>query len=173
MNEPEIVDIYDENKCKTGKTLIRHKEFLKDGEYILACQAIILNSKRQILVSQRSEFKEKFPLMWECNGGAVLTGETSLDGVVREIQEELGISLKKEDGIYIKTAQNNFRFKDIYLFVKDIEIKDIKFTDKEAIAAKWISIEEFAKMLKNGEFVPTLEFDEEDYKKCLEMYFVI
>ena len=169
MNEPEIVDIYDENKCKTGKTLIRHKEFLKDGEYILACQAIILNSKREILISKRSEFKEKFPLMWECNGGAVLNGETSIDGVVREIQEELGITLNKEDGIYIKTAKSNYRFKDIYLFVKDIEIKDIKFTDKEAIAAKWVSIDEFVEMLKNGKFVPTLEFDEDDYKKCLEL----
>ncbi len=169
MNEPEVVDIYDENKLKTGRTLVRHKEFLRPGEYIVACQAIIINSKRQILISQRSEFKEKFPLMWECNGGAVLAGETSLDGVVREIQEELGISLNKEDGIYIKTAQNNYRFKDIYLFVKDIEIKDIKFTDKEAIAAKWVSIDEFIEMLRNKEFVPTLEFDEEDYKKCLEL----
>ena len=169
MNEPEVVDIYDENKCKTGRTLIRHKEFLKPGEYILASQAIILNSKREILISKRSEFKEKFPLMWECNGGAVLNGETSIDGVVREIQEELGITLNKEDGIYIKTAKSNYRFKDIYLFVKDIEIKDIKFTDKEAIAAKWVSIDEFVEMLKNGKFVPTLEFDEDDYKKCLEL----
>ena len=169
MNEPEVVDIYDENKCKTGRTLIRHKEFLKPGEYIVACQAIILNSKREILISKRSEFKEKFLFMWECNGGAVLAGETSLDGVVREIKEELGIILDKEDGIYIKTAQNNYRFKDIYLFVKDIEIEDIKFTDKEAIEAKWIDIDEFIKMLENGKFVPTLEFDENDYKKCLEL----
>ena len=169
MNELEIVDIYDENKCRTGKTLVRRKEFLKPGEYILASQAIILNSKKQILISKRSEFKDKFPLMWECNGGAVLTGETSLDGVVREIQEELGIHLNKEDGIYIKTAKSNYRFKDIYLFVKDIEIKDIKFTDKEAIESKWVSIDEFIEMLKNDEFVPTLEFDEEDYKKCLEL----
>ena len=169
MNEPEVVDIYDENKCKTGRTLIRHKEFLKPGEYIVACQAIILNSKREILISKRSEFKEKFPFMWECNGGAVLAGETSLDGVVREIKEELGIILDKEDGIYIKTAQNNYRFKDIYLFVKDIELEDIKFTDKEAIEAKWIDIDEFIKMLENGKFVPTLEFDENDYKKCLEL----
>ena len=169
MNELEIVDIYDENKCRTGKTLVRRKEFLKPGEYILASQAIILNSKKQILISKRSEFKDKFPLMWECNGGAVLTGETSLDGVVREIQEELGITLNKEDGIYIKTAKSNYRFKDIYLFVKDIEIKDIKFTDKEAIESKWVSIDEFIEMLKNDEFVPTLEFDEEDYKKCLEL----
>ena len=169
MNELEIVDIYDENKCKTGRTLVRSKDFLKPGEYILASQAIILNSKREILISKRSEFKDKFPLMWECNGGAVLTGETSLDGVVREIQEELGITLNKEDGIYLKTSKNSFRFKDVYLFVKDIEIENIKFTDEESIAAKWVNIKEFMNMFNNGEFVPTLEFDEEDYKKCLEL----
>ncbi len=169
MNDLEIVDIYDENKCKTGKTLIRRKDFLKPGEYILASQAIILNSKREILISLRSKFKDKFPLMWECNGGAVLTGETALDGVVREIQEELGITFKKEDAIYLKTNNNGYRFKEVFLFVKDIDIKDIKFTDEESIDAKWVSIEEFMEMFRNGKIVENVNFDENDYKKCLDL----
>ncbi len=71
MNREEIIDIYDENKNKTGKTKIRHKDILEKGEYIIGVQAIIINSKKQILISQRSSLKEILPLKWECNGGAL------------------------------------------------------------------------------------------------------
>lgn len=33
------------------------------------------------------------PLMWECVGGSVLRGESSVDGAVREVKEEVGIDL--------------------------------------------------------------------------------
>lgn len=58
LNKQEIVDIYDENKHKTGKTKIRHKDPISIGEYIIGVQAIIINSKKQILISQRSELKK-------------------------------------------------------------------------------------------------------------------
>ena len=35
MDNYDIVDIYDENKQKTGKTKIRHKDILENGEYII------------------------------------------------------------------------------------------------------------------------------------------
>ena len=73
MQQQEIVDIYNANK--TGKTKIRHKDVLEAGEYIIGIQAIIINSNKQILISQRSQTKEKLPLKWECNGGALLSGE--------------------------------------------------------------------------------------------------
>ena len=81
---------------------------------------VILNSQKQILISQRSELKEKAPLKWECNGGALLSSEDAVDGIVREIYEELGIKLDKDKAIYLKTAKNAHRFKEIYLFEKDV-----------------------------------------------------
>ena len=110
----ELVDIYDENKNKTGKIKTRHKDVLEIGEYIIGVQAIIINSNKQILISQRSPLKEKAPLKWECNGGALLSGENVIEGLVREINEELGINLQKEKAIFLKTAKDNQRFKEIY-----------------------------------------------------------
>lgn len=169
MNSQEKVDIYDENKNKTGKVKIRHKDTLEPGEFIIGVQAIILNSQKQMLISQRSELKEKAPLKWECNGGALLAGEDVVDGIVREIYEELGIKLDKDKAIYLKTARNAHRFKEIYLFEKDILIDEIKFADGEAIATKWVNIEEFIRMFNSGEIVDNVDFCEEDYKKCLTL----
>lgn len=169
MNSQEKIDIYDENKNKTGKVKIRYKDTLEPGEFIIGVQAVILNSQKQILISQRSELKEKAPLKWECNGGALLSGEDAVDGIVREIYEELGIKLDKDKAIYLKTAKNAHRFKEIYLFEKDVSINDIKFADGEVIAAKWVNIEEFIRMFNSGEIVDNVDFCEEDYKKCLAL----
>ena len=167
MDNMDIVDIYDENKNKTGKTIIRHKETLEEGEFIVGVQAIIINSNKQILISQRSEFKDKLPLKWECNGGALLSGEDVIDGLIREIYEELGIKLQRDKAIFLKTAKNNHRFKEIYLFEYDIEIKNLKYTDGEVINAKWVDINEFMNMFNNGEIVYNVDFNEKDYEECL------
>ena len=167
----EIWDIYDTDRNKTGKTAIRGVDKLKEGEYHIIVNAIIMNSKNEILISQRAEFKE-FPLMWECNGGSILKGETSLEGVLREVKEELGLEFKAEDAIYLKEVRRDRLppdFKDLWLFRKDVDLKDVTFPDGEAVAAKWVSIDEFIEMYKNKEIVPTVDFGIEEYNMALEI----
>ena len=54
----------------------------KKGEYHIVVTAIILNMENEILISKRADFK-RYGEMWECNGGSVLAGETSLEGMLR------------------------------------------------------------------------------------------
>lgn len=169
MNKKEKVDIYDENKNKTGKVKIRHKDILEPGEFIIGVQAIIINSKNQILISQRAKNKKVLPLKWECNGGALSSGENILDGLVREIYEELGIYLEKDKAIFLKTAKNDNVFKEIFIFKKDFSIDEINFEDGEAQNAKWVTIEEFVKMFEKEEIVYNVNFDKNDYEKCLQL----
>ena len=167
----EIWDIYDTDRNKTGRTAIRGVDKLKEGEYHIIVNAIIMNSKNEILISQRAEFKE-FPLMWECNGGSILKGETSLEGVLREVKEELGLEFKAEDAIYLKEVRRDRLppdFKDLWLFKKDVDLKDVTFPDGEAVAAKWVSIDEFIEMYENKEIVPTVDFGIEEYNMALEI----
>lgn len=172
MNNLEEVDIYDENKQKTGKIKVRNKDVLEDGEYIIGVQAIIINSNKEILISLRSKSKKKYPLKWECNGGAIKKGEDEITGIIREIYEELGIILKRENAIYLKTIKKENQFKVIYLFNMDIDINNIKFIDNEAIDAKWVNINEFIEMFNKGEIVPNIDFDEKDFNNCINLLFV-
>ena len=100
----EFWDIYDGNKKKTGRTAERGVYEFKDGEYHLVVQAIILNTKNEVLISKRAPFK-KFGGMWECNGGSALKGETSLEGILREVKEELGIKFSKTEAIFLKEVK--------------------------------------------------------------------
>lgn len=163
----ELWDIYNKDKEKTGNVIDRYgNQRLKEGEYHYITQAVIVNSKGDMLISKRSKTKAKFPLMWEFGGGSVKIGENTLDAVVREMKEELGIKLNKEEAIFLKTIRNDKYkyFKDMWMFRKDIKIKDLNFTDNEVIDAKWVTIEEFENMCKNNEMTPIIEFDRNDYK---------
>ena len=55
--------------------------------------AIIWNDKGLVLATQRSE-RMKMPLKWEFPGGKVESAETFEECLLREIKEELGISLQ-------------------------------------------------------------------------------
>ena len=167
----ELWDIYDKNKNKTGRTAERDNYQFKEGEYHIVVTGIILNSKNEILITKRAAHK-KFGLMWECNGGSILAGETSLQGVIRELKEELGLEFTPEEAIFLKEIRSDKLppdFKDLWLFRKDIEIKNITFPDKESVDAKWVTIEEFMEMCNKNEIVPTIDFGIEEYKEALKI----
>ena len=168
---PEMWDIYDINRKKTGRLAKRGEYEFKEGEFHIVVQAIIMNSKNELLISKRAENKG-FGLMWEFNGGSVLAGETSLEGIIREVKEELGIEFTKKEAIFFKEILGykiTPNFKDMWLFRKDIDIKDIVFPDRETIEAKWVSIDEFMKMFENKEIVPVIDFGLEEYNEALKV----
>lgn len=167
----ELWDIYDLNKKKTGRTAERGVYEFQKGEYHIVVTAIIMNSKNEILISKRASHK-KHPLMWECNGGSILVGESSLEGILRELKEELGLEFTKKEAIFLKQIRRDKvipDFKDLWLFRKDIDIKDVTFPDGEAIEAKWVTIDKFIEMFNENEIVKTVDFGIEDYNRALEI----
>ncbi len=167
----ELWDIYDINKKKTGRTAERDVYQFKEGEYHIIVTGIIMNSKNEILISKRAEHK-KFGLMWECNGGSVLAGETSLEGIIRELNEELGIKFSKKEAIFLKEIRRDKLppdFKDLWLFRRDIDLKDIVFQDGESVDAKWVTIEELMRMYENKQIAPIINFGINEYNKALSL----
>ncbi len=95
----ELWDIYDKTKRKQAGQ--QKGVYQQEGEYHIVVTGIIINSKNEILISKRAENK-KFGGMWECNGGSILTGETSLEGIIR-VKKELGIRFSKK-AIFLKRS---------------------------------------------------------------------
>ena len=93
----ELVDVYDENKCKTNKIIKRKdKDLLDENEFILAVHCWIINSKKEILITRRSLNKNRGG-MWEDTHGGVQSGETSMQAMRRELKEEIGLDVKEEE----------------------------------------------------------------------------
>ena len=124
-------DLYNAKREKSGITVCRG-EIIPKGLYHLSVSVWIVNQQGQYLLSQRHP-KKQYPLYWECTGGSVLSGETSLQGAIREVKEELGILLTpgSEKLIYQSRRENVQDFYDVWLFHKDIKIEEMRLQETE------------------------------------------
>ena len=86
-------DLYTRNRELTGREQIRG-EAIPEGFYHLVVHVWLKNRHGQYLISKRSADRPTYPLFWECTGGSVLLGETSLHGAAREVKEEVGVDLE-------------------------------------------------------------------------------
>ena len=139
-------DIYNPKLEKTGKSCIRGQYKLKENEYHLVVHIWLLTKEGKILLTQRTETKEKDPLKWECTGGSVLKGEIPIEGAIRELKEEIGIELWKEK-LHLFRQERREHFHDFffayYAVVEEEILHQIHFQDGEVIAKKWVTKEEF------------------------------
>lgn len=135
----ELWDIYDKNRNKTGEKHERGTPLSK-GHYHLVASAWIMNDKGEFLIGKRHEDK-KHPNLWECPGGAVLAGETSLEGVLREVKEEIGIDLEGRDYKLLKSERRDeFNdFFDAWLFTRSFELDETTLQPEEVTDVKWVT----------------------------------
>lgn len=153
----EIIDLYNKNKEKLGKTFVRKQDKLLEDEYYLLEQAWILNSENKILLTRRS-LNKSYGGMWEATAGHVKAGETDLEGMQREVHEELGLNIEKNEFKFIKSLIRKQAILDVWVVRKDINLKDLKLKNDEVTGAKFVSISEFKEMLNNNEIVENLTY---------------
>lgn len=144
----EVRDLYDANKEITGKTFIKGEQVPK-GYYYLIVAIVIENSKGEFLIQKRVPRKGG---EWSITAGHPTTGQTSLEGLITEVEEELGINLQKESPILFKTITHNDQFFDVYYLKKDINIKDITIQKEEVDGVMWATKEEIKKMYEEKMF---------------------
>ena len=154
----EVWDIYDFDRRKTGRT-IRRGELVGPDEYHLVVQVWIRNSRGEWLISRRAPGKSE-PLKWEPTGGSVLAGEESLEGALREVREELGVTLDPDRGTLFCSARReqatwaNPGFLDVWVFQHDCGIGDLRLQAEETCDAMWATASEIRAMIADGRFVP-------------------
>lgn len=172
--DAEIWDLYNENRELLRKDHIRGEQLPIDG-YHLVVHVWIRNSKGEYLISQRSANRPTNPLMWECVDGSVVKGEDSLQGVLREVKEEVGIDLLPEKGQVVLSDIKKIEFGkvvnkivDVWLFDYDGEVDLGNATTDEVAQVAWMNQEQIKELFEHNMFVETLEyfFTEVDKERC-------
>lgn len=150
----ELWDVYDQDRKKIGK-LHERGQRLRAGEYHLVADIWTIDSEGKILLTQRHPNKN-LGLLWECTGGAVIAGETSLKGAMRELKEEIGIQVDEDKLKLISTVRCKECFIDTYLNRQEIDLDAIKLQAEEVIDVKVVTAEELEKMHDHGLIVPSV-----------------
>lgn len=86
-------DLYNEKRELTGETIYKREE-IPEGKYITVVLVFIQNSEGKFLIQKRSKRKNgKFAT----TGGHPKSGEDSIQGIITEVKEEIGLDIKQED----------------------------------------------------------------------------
>lgn len=152
----ELLDIYDENRNLTGRTMKRKEGGSKypEGDFHLVIHVCIFNSKNQMLIQQRQPWKKGFPNMWDVTiGGSAISGETSREAAERETFEEIGYQIDLSDERPFFTINYETGFDDFYLVEREIDIKDLTLQYEEVQSVKWASKDEILQLVKEGKFI--------------------
>jgi isopentenyldiphosphate isomerase len=151
--EGEILDVYDENRIRTGRTHVRGKK-VREGDFIMVVHVWILNGSGEFLIQKRQPWKELFPGMWDCAvAGAAHAGDSSEQAAAREAKEELDLDLDMSSAELIMTDKFSFGFDDIWLVRQELEIDGLTIQAEEVETVRWAGPEEIREMAERGEFI--------------------
>lgn len=168
----ELIDIVDENNNLTGQVEDRWVAYEK-GLWRRTVSCWIMNEKGEILLQKRTADKVRNPNKWAKTGGQVDSGESVEHAIYREVKEELGIEIPKEQinivNIY-KSSDKNKRFAYNFLFIVNYQIDEYKLQKEEVAEVKYVKIEEMELAKKNNDLNYTFcKWDDEKFYKEMEL----
>ncbi|MEN3324570.1 NUDIX domain-containing protein [Mariniflexile soesokkakense] len=163
----EYIDIVDKHGNPTGtsdlKSVIHQKGYFHHTAHVW-----FYNKQGEVLLSQRSAKKTICPLMWDVSvAGHIDAGETPEQGAIREVQEEIGITVLESSlqpiGIFecFQSYENGIidnEFHNTFIAEITVPLSKLKLQEEEVEALKFVTLETFKRLIENiGEdnhFVP-------------------
>lgn len=146
----ELLDTFDAKGNKTGT--IQKGQLTKD--YVLCCSCFVVDSKNRVLVEKRGNTVLDAGKLDLCSGH-VQSGEISIQGMIRELQEELGIqeeesrNIRMLERIPIDFTRVGGKFKcltDIFLLKRNKET--LALQDEEVKGIEYYPIEEVFNLIR-------------------------
>ena len=156
----ELIEIVDENGNFTGQVLDRkeaHDKNLLHNEIAV----FVLNDKNQGLLQKRSANKRFNPNKWALCAGHVEAYESLEDAAIREIKEEIGLDISKEDlHEYLKKEitlrESNSKITYFYYIKTNKKEDEFIIQTDELSEVKWFDIDQVIDMINNKDSSITL-----------------
>ena len=172
----EYIDVLNEDGSFGGGTKTKEQIHI-DGDWHRAVHIWFVNSKNEVLLQRRAKTKVNHPDMWDISvAGHISAGEEPIPSALREIEEEIGITidpseLHKIGELKAESIQNNGTYinkeiNDIFLVRKDIELDQMTKQDSEVDALTYIPISELKKWIQEKN--PELVHHEEEFTLFFE-----
>jgi len=152
----ELIDICDETNKLLGIQKMK-SEAHKNGLWHRSSHVWIYNSSGEILLQLRADNKEMYPNMWDISAaGHVDAGEEPIVAALREMEEEIGLSIKQEDleffkiikvqAVYKEIVNNEFDY--VYFLKFDGDINKLALQKEEVAKIQFLSIDKIKEELQ-------------------------
>lgn len=144
-------DLFDRDRNLTGETIYKGED-VPEGRYVNVVLVYIQNSDGKFLIQKRSERKNG---LFATTGGHPKSGESSIEGIITEVKEEIGLDIKAEDlTLYFGGRSETERvFWDDYYIKMDVKnIHDLELQADEVQSVYWFTADEIIKLNNEGKF---------------------
>ena len=145
-------DVLDRNGKATGRTTLRGRNFLRQGEYHLVVHIWIISDKGDFLIQRRSDDKKLMPGEWAATGGAAISGENSFIAARRELFEELGIKTNSDTLLKLLRIKRKNSLLDVWITTFNQNSDTLQLQKSEVAEVRWVKREELEKMIELGQF---------------------
>lgn len=161
----EYIDLLNEDGKKSGENCLK-SEAHKKGLLHASVHIWIFNAAKEVLIQKRATNKDTFPNLWDVSvAGHISAGEEPITSAIREVEEEIGLALLKNQFHFIGTSKKkvehhsnliDYELHHIYICVNNFNINSLKIQQEEVSEIKKISIEKLIKSINNplNNFVP-------------------
>ena len=148
----ELLDIYDDEGNKTGRVIERgnKEEVLTEHEHIAVAVIFIENSNHEFLIQKTS--KEKGG-EFSSTGGHITHNETPMSTIIREVEEELGITLTKEEIKDLGFIKYDMPLRYLFYVKKDINLESIKIRQEEVDYVEYKRVDEIEKLINTNQML--------------------
>lgn len=148
----EILDLYDDYGTKLNKTIVRG-ENISDGNIMLSI-IFIKNKEGKYLIQKTSKEKGS---CFSTTGGHVNHNEDGIVTIIREVYEELGLSINKKDikVLGLDKIENKPLLFNTYYIELEFDLDDILLQEDEVSDILLLSKDEILELIKNNEFLET------------------
>lgn len=174
----ELFDILEENGSKSG--IVRERGVAhRDGSLHGTVHIWIFRERpdggRDVLLQKRSLVKDSNPGCYDISSaGHLSSGDIALEGALRELKEELGVTASPEDLHYIGKHRGSFQapfygrmFRDnelsnVYVITKYIDESRLRLQESEVESVMWMDYETCRRQIHEGTLPNCIYEDEFD-----------
>lgn len=150
----ELWDAYRADGKTVGVDLVRG-EPIPEGLYHLVAEVLVRHRDGSYLVTRRCDTLPHAPDLWQTGaGGSVCKGETTLQGAIRELQEETGIVSQHLSPLYHVRSEEKRTFYVGYLCQTDWRKQDVRLQPGETVEYRWLERRELGALMASAHFVP-------------------
>ncbi|MBO0341267.1 MAG: NUDIX domain-containing protein [Bacteroidota bacterium] len=163
----ERVDILDEQGKPTGESCLK-SEAHRNGLLHPTIHVWLYTPDGRVLIQQRGENKASHPLLWDVSvAGHVSAGEEVITAAIREVEEEVGLTISESDleplGTYkaIHKISENFidaELHHIFLCKLQVPLNQLKKQENEVADLALVPLFKFAEetwgLASMGKYVP-------------------
>lgn len=142
----EYLNLYDNDGNLLNEKGIRG---VKTDNLIGIAIIFIQNSNGEFLIQKTSPSRKS---IFATTGGHVTYGSTFKETIIREVAEELGVDISKDEVVEINTFIKEHYIQKVFYLKKDLDINEITIQEDEVEFIDWFSKEKISELISNNKF---------------------